>query len=116
MLFRLKNLAILVVIRVLSYVQRFIHNCKAIAGKENCLTGNVSFKEFKEAELSLIKEDQLIFKERKCDFIDLFHSLTLTEDSDSLLKEKVWLESSTVQLLILLNKDKEVITKDFILG
>ena len=39
------------VIRVLCYVRKFIYNCKAILRKENCSTGNVSFKEFKEAEL-----------------------------------------------------------------
>ena len=39
------------VIRVLYYVQKLIYNCKAILRKENCSTGNVSFKEFKEAEL-----------------------------------------------------------------
>ena len=53
------------VIRVLCYVQKFIYNCKAILRKENCSTGNISFKEFKETELLLLKEDQLIFKERK---------------------------------------------------
>ena len=55
--------------------------------KKNCLTGNVSFMEFKQAELLLLKEDQLIFKERKYKPIDLFNSLNLIEDSAGLLKE-----------------------------
>ena len=96
------------VIRVSCYVRRFIYNCKAIARKKNCLTGNVSFKEFKEAELLLLKEDQLIFKERKYEFIDLFNSLNLIEDSDGLLKVKGRLENSTLQLPILLNKDSHL--------
>ena len=55
--------------------------------KKNCLTGNVSFMEFKQAELLLLKEDQLIFKERKYKPIDWFNSLNLIEDSAGLLKE-----------------------------
>ena len=43
------------------------------------MSGNVSFKEVKEAEL---KEEQLIFKERKYEFIDLFNSLDLIKDND----------------------------------
>ena len=72
------------------------------------MTGNVSFKEFKETELLLLKEDQLIFKERKYEFIDLFNSLNLIEDSDGLLKVKGRLENSTLQLPILLNKDSHL--------
>ena len=62
--------------------------CKAIVWKKNYLTENVSFKEFKEAELLLFKEDQFIFKERKYEFIDLFDSLNSIEDNDGLLKVK----------------------------
>ena len=51
------------------------------------MTGNISFKEFKEIELLLLREDQLIFKDRKYEFIDLFNSLNLIEDSNGLLKE-----------------------------
>ena len=65
------------VIRVLCYVRRFIYNCKAIVRKENCLTGNTSFKEFREAELLLLQEDQLLFKGRKYEFIDSFNSFYL---------------------------------------
>ena len=67
------------------------------------MTGNISFKEFEEIEL-LLKEDQLIFKERKYEFINLFNSLNLIEDRDGLLKVKGGLEHSTLQLLVLLNK------------
>ena len=59
------------------------------------MTGNISFKEFKEIELLLLKEDQLIFKKRKYEFIDLFNSLNLIEDSGGLLKVKGRLENST---------------------
>ena len=62
-------------------------------------------KEFKEAELLLLKQEQLIFKDRKHEFIDLFNSLNLIEDSDGLLKMKGRLENSTWQLPILLNRD-----------
>ena len=93
------------VIRVLCYVRRFIYNCKAIVRTENYLSGNVSFKEVKEAEL---KEEQLIFKERKYEFIDLFNSMDLIKDNDGLLKVKDRLESSTLQLPILLNKDNHL--------
>ena len=43
-------------------------------------------------------------KKRKYKFIDLFNSLNLIEDSDGLLKVKVRLENSALQLPILLNK------------
>ena len=53
----------------------------------------------------LLKKDQLIFKERKYEFIDLYN---LIEDSDGLLKVKGRLENSTLQLPILLNKDSHL--------
>ena len=56
----------------------------------------------------LLKEDQLIFKERKYELIDLFNSLNLIEDSNGLLKMKGRLEKSTLQVLILLNKDSHL--------
>ena len=67
---------------------KFIYNCKALAREENCFNGNVSFKEFKEAKLLLLKEDLLIFKERKYEFIALFNSFNSIEDNDGLLKVK----------------------------
>ena len=72
------------------------------------MTGNISFKEFKEIELLLLKEDQFIFKERKYEFIDLLNSLNLIEYSDGLLKVKGRLENSTLQLRILLNRDSHL--------
>ena len=72
------------------------------------LSGNVGFKEFKEAELLLLKEEQLIFKERKYEFIDLFNTLNLIEDSDGLLKVKCRLENFMLQLPTLLNKDSHL--------
>ena len=47
------------------------------------------------------------FKERKYEFTDL-SSLNFIKDSDGLLKVKVRLEISTLQLLILLNKDSQL--------
>ena len=108
MLFRTKNLAVTIkLIRVLCYVRRFIFHWKAIARKENGLTGNISFKEFKEAKL-LLKKGLIIFKEMKYEFIDLFNSLNLIEDSNGLLKVKGRLENSTLQLTILLNGDSDL--------
>ena len=108
MLFRTKNLAVTIkLIRVLCYVRRFIFHWKAIAQKENGLTGNISFKEFKEAKL-LLKKGLIIFKEMKYEFIDLFNSLNLIEDSNGLLKVKGRLENSTLQLTILLNGDSDL--------
>ena len=49
----------------------------------------------------------MIFKESKYEFIDLF-SLNLIKDSHGLLKVKGRREISTLQLLILLNKDSHL--------
>ena len=65
----------------------FFYKTPPTLRKKNCLTENVSFKEFKQAELLLLKEDQLVFKERKYKLINLFDSLNLIEDSAGLLKE-----------------------------
>ena len=96
------------VVRILCYVKRFIFNCLSKIRKEIPLSGCIEFKEFKEAEFTLLLSDQLIFKERKCDVIDLYNSLNVYEDKDGLLKVKGRLERSNLSCPILLNKESHL--------